>query len=115
MAWPRSPTVKSRGSTACPRTNGSLRPSHSKSGVGVNTVARCPVDDRSAGRKLGHAMRLIAEAFDEQCRRFPGTVCAGPFEILAVGYQANAQSRDLVSTHLAFLPEGDRHTGGSAQ
>lgn len=38
--------------------------------------------------KLGHAMRLIAEAFDEQCRRFPGTVGAGPFEILAVGYQA---------------------------
>ena len=33
-------------------------------------------------------MRLIAEAFDEQCRRFAGTVCAGPFEILAVGYQA---------------------------
>ena len=38
--------------------------------------------------KLGHAMRLIAEAFDEQCRRFPKTVGAGPFEVLAVGYQA---------------------------
>ena len=37
--------------------------------------------------KLGHAMRLIAEAFDEQCRRFPKTVGAGPFEVLAVGYQ----------------------------
>jgi hypothetical protein len=38
--------------------------------------------------KLGHAMRLIAEAFDEQCRRFPNTVGAGAFEVLAVGYQA---------------------------
>jgi hypothetical protein len=38
--------------------------------------------------KLGHAMRLVGQAFDEQCRRFPKTVGAGPFEILAVGYQA---------------------------
>jgi len=38
--------------------------------------------------KLGHAIRLIGVAFDEQCRRFPRTVGADPFEVLAVGYQA---------------------------
>lgn len=38
--------------------------------------------------KLGHAMRLIGAAFEEQCRRLPKTVGADPFEVLAVGYQA---------------------------
>lgn len=38
--------------------------------------------------KLGHAMRLIAGAFEEQCRLVPKTVGAQPFEVLAVGYQA---------------------------
>ncbi len=38
--------------------------------------------------KLGHAMRLVGEAFNEGCRRDPKGVGANRFEVLAVGYQA---------------------------
>jgi len=38
--------------------------------------------------KLGHAMRLLGEAFNEECRRRPKSVGSDRFEIVAVGYQA---------------------------
>lgn len=38
--------------------------------------------------RLGYAIRLIADAFEAECRRAPESVGATPFEVLAVGYQA---------------------------